>query len=342
MKTVDFLYPSGWAASRNPLAVGLNQQTRDWALEMGLFLPQDSALKVMHDAFDTEEFAAWLYPFTRNVEFLRFVSDFTLWISVLDDELEKTSPPMSAQARAELIHGWKLMIEGQHASGKSRYCAAFRDLTSRVQSFAGEQHGPQLAARFISLLEQMLAVVVGDEPQGSLSWQDRSFYEAVRFMSSQVLWYVLFVEIAEECYLPEAVTADPRVQRLAVATTLIFGLINDVFSVSKEETGRPVLNTVLMHMHHERCSQAEAIAAIAGWHNALVVEHMQVARAAAGSFGAFDRHFERFVRGIQNLNRGLVEWMLCSRRYTLPTSCEVRIVSELGQTHQAGQPLQNS
>jgi hypothetical protein len=330
MKTVDFLYPSSWVASRNPLAVGLNPQTRDWALEMGLLLPQDSALKAMHDAFNTEEFAAWLYPFTRNVDFLRFVSDFTLWNAVLDDELEKTSPPMGAQARAELIHGWKLMIEGQHASGQSRYSAAFRDLTSRVQGFAGEQHGPQFAARFISLLGQMLATVAGDEPQGSLSWQDRSFYEAVRPMASQIPWYVLFVEIAEGCYLPEALTTDPRVQRLAVSAALIFGLMNDVFSVSKEETGRPVLNTVLMHMHRERCSQAEAIAAIAVWHNDLVVEHMQVARAAAGSFGAFDRHFERFVRGLQNFTRGLVEWMLNSRRYTLPTSCEVRIVSELG------------
>jgi hypothetical protein len=140
----------------------------------------------------------------------------------------------------------------------------------------------------------------------------------------------MFVQIADDCYLPEAVAQDERIQRLAILTSLINGLTNDPISVSKQDTGNPLLNAVLMHKHREGCSEAEAIAAVARWHNKCVGEFVQMARKAARSFGAFDHHVERYARGLQNGVRGILEWGLHAKRYILPTSCEVRIVSQLG------------
>ena len=94
------------------------------------------------------------------MEFLRFATDFTLWIVVLDDELEKSPLGMDARARTELLRGFELMTEGNDAPGVSRYAVAYRDIVSRLQSIAGEEHGPRLTARFVSMFKQMLSMVV--------------------------------------------------------------------------------------------------------------------------------------------------------------------------------------
>ena len=330
MKVVDLFYPSDWLASRNPLSMGLNRQTRNWALETGLIGPQDTDLDRMREALDPEAWVGWVYPLTRSVDFIRLMADFTLWIVVLDDELEKSTPGMGSEERAELLRSFETMMEGGDAPRVSRYSMAFHDLVSRLGALAGGEHGPRLRAQFRSMLAQTLWMVVWEEPKASLSWQDRDFYEAVRPKVTQFFWYSLFVQIADNCYLPEAVVQDPRVERLSTLGSLIFGLSNDIFSVSTEDTGQPVLNAVLIHKYRERCDQAEAIAAVARWHNERVAEFVRAARTAAQGAGASGHDVETYARGIQNTLRGSVEWMLRVNRYTMPPSCQLRIVSELG------------
>jgi hypothetical protein len=329
-RTIDFFYPAEWRHPKNPLAVGINQQNRDWALETGLIGPQETEWIGMQEAFDLEAFAACVYPLTRDVDFLRFVSDFTLWISVLDDDLERRSLSMGDQERTELVRECHIMLEGGDAPGQIRYAAAFRDIIARFQRLAGEEHGPGLTPWFISTLKQMVTFLVLEESKASLSWQDNAFYEAVRPLVSQFLYYCMFVQIVDECYLPKAVAQDERIQRLATQASLIFGLMNDALSAVKEDTGQPDLNAVLIHKHREGCSDAEALAAVARWHNERVGKLVQTSREAAQSFGAFNQNVESYARGIQNCLRGIIEWGFHSRRYTLPTSCQIRIVSELG------------
>jgi len=334
-RTIDFIYPAEWPCTKNPLMAGLKEQTQDWAHEIGLILSQDTGLKRMQEALDPAEFVGLAYPLTRNVEFLRFATDFSLCITVLDDELEKSPLEMDSRARTELLRGFKTLMEGGDAPGLRRYAAAYHDIISRLQRLAGEEHGPRLTARFISMFEQMLSMIVWEEPKASLSWQDRDYYEVVRPVVSQLLWYCMFVQIADECYLPETINEDTRVQRLGSLMTLLFSLLNDVMSISKDEAGQPVLNAVLMHMHRKRCSEAEAIAAVARWHNQRIGEFMQTAREAVQRFGVLNDHVERYARGVQNLLQGSIEWMLRVRRYTLPTSCQVRIGSKL-EAHAPG------
>ena len=330
LKFVDLFYPSDWLASRNPASMGLNRQTRNWAFETGLIRPQDTELDRMREALDPEAFVGWVHPLTRCVDFLRLITDFTVWIVVLDDELEKITPGMGSEERAELLRGFETMMEGGDAPRVSRYSMGFHDLVSRLGALVGGEHGPRLTARFVSMFKQMLPMVVLEQPKASLSWQDRDYYETVRPLISQFLWYCMFVQIANECYLPEAIAEDERVQRLGTLASLLFGLMNDVISLSNDDAGGPVLNAVLMHMHREGCNEAEAIAAVARWHNERIGELVQTSREVARSFGAFDTHVERYAHGVQNVLRGSVEWMLRTRRYTLPTSCWVRIVSEFG------------
>jgi hypothetical protein len=331
LKFVDLFYPSDWLASRNPASMGLNRQTRNWAFETGLIRPQDTELDRMREALDPEAFVGWVHPLTRCVDFLRLITDFTVWIVVLDDELEKITPGMGSEERAELLRGFETMMEGGDAPRVSRYSMGFHDLVSRLGALVGGEHGPRLTAQFRSMLAQMLWMVVWEEPKASLSWQDRNFYEAVRPKVTQFFWYFLFVQIADNCYLPEAVVQDPRVERLSTLGSLIFGLINDIVSVSTDDTGQPVMNAVLIHKYRERCDQAEAIAAVARWHNECVAELVRAARTAAEGAGASGHDVETYARGIQNTLRGAVEWMLRVNRYTVPASCQLRIVSKLGE-----------
>jgi len=63
---------------------------------MGLILSQDTELERMREALAPAAFVEVAYPLTRNVEFLRFATDFSLWLTVLDDELEKRSLDMDS------------------------------------------------------------------------------------------------------------------------------------------------------------------------------------------------------------------------------------------------------
>jgi len=68
--------------------MGLNRQTRNWALETGLIRAQDRELDRMREALDSEAFVGWMH-LTRSVDFLRLIAEFTVWIVVLDDELDE-------------------------------------------------------------------------------------------------------------------------------------------------------------------------------------------------------------------------------------------------------------
>jgi len=61
------------------------------------------------------------------------------------------------------------------------------------------------------------------------------------------------------------------------------------------------------HKYRERCDPAEAIAAVARWHNERVAELVRAARTAAQGAGASGHDVETYARGIQNTLRGAVE-----------------------------------
>jgi len=69
------------------------------------------------------------------------------------------------------------MMEGGDAPELRRHAAAYRDIVSRLQRLAGEEYGPRLTARFTSMFEQMMSMVVWEEHKANLSWQDRDYYE---------------------------------------------------------------------------------------------------------------------------------------------------------------------
>ena len=321
-------YPNDWAQARNERAKGLNEETRTWAHRVKLIGTDDVDLARMCQEFDTESYAGWLYPQTSSRALLRIISDFVLWGTVLDDETERSAQNADEAQRQQMFDTYVSIIEGTAKDGENRYVHAFHDMMLRVREIIGISHFTTWSANFYSILKQGFRALIWDEPQAARAWQDLNFYGTVRPLSTNVLWYLPFIEIADDCPLPAQIVNSAAMQDLNKLCSLTFGLFNDILSFSKENTGRPVLNAALMHMHQRGCDERAAFDEITHWHNDSVTlfqsSAAQLRREHAGSGDTVSR----YIRGVEHWMRGIAEWQLRSPRYAKASREAVVLVAD--------------
>jgi len=141
-RVFHFTYPSDWISFKNPRGAGLNEQTKAWAYQTGLIRPEDVAIERMRARFDVEAYVSQVFPLTRDVDVLRIISDFVLWSTALDDELDEVWPRSDAISRDELCATLMAILEGNDPPEQSRFIVPFRDMVSRIERIVRELRSP--------------------------------------------------------------------------------------------------------------------------------------------------------------------------------------------------------
>lgn len=313
-----FRYPSSWVVPRNPLSHGMTEISLAWGDSVGLREAQPTGLHAMGRGLNMGAYAGWIHPRTDSARLLQLSSDFALWITVLDDALERLGPTLTARERRELADASADFFDRPQDCTHpllSAYASGYLDLQVRALEMVPQPHRALWQARMHYELAACNRVSLTEEPLCSERWMDIGFYEQIRPFTPGVLPFMPLAEIADGCFLAPAVWEDPRLKELEETACVVFGMFNDVASLEKDETGGPVPNVVLMHQQQFSNTVGESVSAIAHRHNVLVGQMERCADALRRSHQ--DKHPETrsYVASVQHLTAGIANWHLHAPRY---------------------------
>nr|BAP82230.1 terpene synthase [Streptomyces sp. ND90] len=312
-----FRYPDSWGAPRNPLSHALTDVSLQWGEYVGLPDAPVHGLHAMGRGLNMGAYAGWIHPLTEKVQLLQLSSDFALWITVLDDALERLGPTLEVKERLELADACAEFFEGPPGSVHpvlTDYVTGYRDLKARARDMMPSSRRGLWQDRLHYELKACNRVSLTEEPLAAEEWRGLDFYAKIRPFTPGVLPFMPLLEIADDCFIPQEVWEDPRLRKLEENACLVFGMFNDVASLEKDDTGGPAPNVVLMHQHETACALPDSIEAIAQWHNTLVGETEQCAAELLANHREKPA-VERYIRSVQHLVAGIANWHLHAPRY---------------------------
>ncbi|QCX74752.1 Pentalenene synthase [Streptomyces sp. YIM 121038] len=312
-----FRYPPSWGAPRNHLSHALTDVSLRWGDRVGLPDAPPHGLHAMGRGLNMGAYAGWIHPLTSNIQLLQLSSDFALWITVLDDALERLGPTLKEKERVELADACAEFFEGPTGSVHpvlAGYVTGYQDVKARARDLMPSSRHDLWQDRLHYELKACNRVSLTEEPLAAEQWMGLDFYAKIRPFTPGVLPFMPLLEIADDCFIPQTAWEDPRLRKLEENACLLFGMFNDVASLEKDDNGGPAPNVVLMHQHENACTLSDSIEAIAQWHNTLVRETQQcTAELLAGHRGR--PAVERYVHSVQHLVAGIANWHLHAPRY---------------------------
>lgn len=309
-----FSLPADWPSGRNSLAEGMSAQTHAWLAQVGLTTDPNGRRARAARKFDPGSYAALVHPMTTRIEVLQATSDYSIYETLIDDEMEVVAPAMTPIQRLALADSITAMLRGEDVSESpvSHFAAGWADIGGRLLAL-GKPYGDAWASRFLGTMERTFRTVVCDGPLAFEQWLDEETYTQVRPWDSNLLMYLPLAEVADDAPCPPRVAADPRHVEIVPLCGLIFALMNDSRSAFKEDTGSPTMNSVLIRRHHTGSTIAESVAYVSAWHGRCVARFETLATELNRDYG---EPAARYLAGMRGVLTGITEWTHTAPRYT--------------------------
>lgn len=306
--------------------------TLRWSVERGVVRPASPTQRSL--ARMRSDLATVLaYPTAREGA-AQLISDFIGWYLLLDDALESSGGPGDAMLAAmpsvferylEALAGARAPDSpaASHASGELLQGAL--DLGARLRLLGG----PAWQARFLGSMRTYFFQGVLPEmthyARGTLP--SLTEYTDLRVDSSGAYPIFDLIEVASGRELPEEIAAHPLIRELRRAAALTISWANDVLSFHKEtqpnRTG--ALNLPYLLMADGELSEQQAFIVTVGIHNGEMKRYLRLQQAVRED-AVLDRAIVRaWLRDLDVVMRGLLEWQLLAARYTESRGLAVRV-----------------
>ncbi|AUY48022.1 cytochrome P450 [Streptomyces sp. CB01881] len=308
--------PPAHPAPRPPATAGhrlpgelLTATTRhaDWALHHGLLCPAELP---RYQAYALPGLIGHAYPRARGAE-LDLLVDVLGWFTILDDRFDGPPGHRPAQARA-VVHPLLAVLTGDvpaPAAGDSPLLHSWRELWQRQCDAMSPAWRERSAAEWRSCLETFLT-----ESAHRAGRTSPGLPETLRLRRHASCLYP-FMNILERVHgadAPARLHADPTLHRLRAHTADAATLINDLYSLEREERqAAAAFNTVLTLQRVRGCTRTQAAAAV----------RARVARLREESDTLRRRLLLRhpaghwYLNGTRELVDGVQAWTSTSRRY---------------------------
>ncbi|MBP0449376.1 cytochrome P450 [Kitasatospora sp. RG8] len=279
----------------------------DWALRHGLLRPAELP---RYQAYALPGLIGHAYPRARGAE-LDLLVDVLGWFTILDDRFDGPPGHRPAQARA-VVHPLLAVLTGDvpaPAAGDSPLLHSWRELWERQCDAMSPVWRGRSAAEWRSCLETFLT-----ESAHRAGRTSPGLTETLRLRRHASCLYP-FMNILERVHgadAPARLYADPALHRLRAHTADAATLINDLYSLEREERqAAAAFNTVLTLQRVRGCTRTQA---------AAEVRH-RVARLREESDTLRRRLLLRhpaghwYLNGTRELVDGVQAWTSTSRRY---------------------------
>jgi hypothetical protein len=256
---------------------------------------------------------AYAYPYA-SFERLMAASLVLQWFFVVDDEIECLPPgcPDLPAARRAAERHCEVLSSGRLPARPMAIDRLSVHLRQTLAALCPEGWMPRFLRNVESYLFRGALASVEYYALGRVPSLDD--YLKLRFFDGAMLAVQDTIELAADLHLPAAVLEEPQVWAVRESSGLHAGLLNDVFSSSKELDTDP-FNLIRVYRVHEGLSESVALL------KAVERVNQEAARFRAleqslPSFGPeTDRELARYVDGIKIWLRGHIDYSLKSGRY---------------------------
>ncbi|MEE1788382.1 cytochrome P450 [Streptomyces sp. SP17BM10] len=279
----------------------------DWAVDRGLLTPAELP---RYQAYALPELIGHAYPRTRGAD-LDLLIDVLGWFTILDDRFDGAPGRRPAGARA-IVDPLIAVLDGAApAAGDDLLTAAWRELWHRQS----ESASPAWRARAAREWRACLATFPAEAEHRAHGTVPRlGLAETMRLRRHGSCLYP-FMNILERVHgadAPAALHAEPALHRLRAHTADAATLINDLYSLRREERqGAAAFNTVLTLQRLRGCTRMRAVGAVRARVAQLRNESALLRREL------LRRHPESdwYLDGTRELVDGAQAWTSTSRRY---------------------------
>ncbi|MEV7027361.1 terpene synthase family protein, partial [Kitasatospora sp. NPDC093558] len=283
-----------------------------WAVDRGLLTRAELP---RYQAYALPELIGHAYPRTRGAD-LDLLIDVLGWFTILDDRFDGSPGRRPVEARAVVDPLIAVLDDPAPAepalfSGDDLLTAAWRELWHRQTETAS----PAWRARAAHEWRACLATFPAEAQHRAHGTVPRlGLAETMRLRRHGSCLYP-FMNILERVHgtdAPAALHADPALHRLRAHTADAATLINDLYSLQREERqGAAAFNTVLTLQRLRACTRTRAVGAVRAR-----VAHLRN-ESALLRHELLRRHPEAdwYLDGTRELVDGAQAWTSTSRRY---------------------------
>ncbi|MBD0674739.1 terpene synthase family protein, partial [Streptomyces sp. CBMA156] len=285
----------------------------DWAVRRGLLTPSELP---RYRAYALHELIGHAFPRVRGAE-LDLLVDVLGWFTILDDRFDGSPGRHPAEAHA-LVDPLIAVLDGARGGSPSdgRLLDSWRELWHRQTASMSPEWRARAAREWRACLATFPAEA-DHRARGTVPALGLDLTDTMRLRRHGSCLYP-FMNIMERVHgadAPAALHAEPALHRLRANTADAATLINDLYSLEREERQTTAaFNTVLTLQRTHGCTRGRAVHAV----------RVQVARLRQESeelrLELLRRHpaGRWYLEGTRQLVAGVQAWTSTSDRYLVP------------------------
>ncbi len=284
-----------------------HQRSVAWAERFRL-APNEAARRLI-DKIHVDDLSAAIYV-DASPQILDLCTDLLLWFFVSDDQYDERAIGASP-LKMEIVFGnfLRILRTGNEREAISPLGQALLDVRTRLVA-AGS---PSWYARFVSNMELYFEGCLLESRNRAVK-RTPEFEEYRTLRRASVGTYPCFdlIEIAGATELPSAVLDNPALPLLRDLASDIIAWVNDIVSYQKESAFSDPHNIVTVLREECGISVSEAVDKVIEFHN----EEMQTFHhLAEGVLTSGGEPAQRYVAGLAQWMRGVLDWSFQSERY---------------------------
>jgi hypothetical protein len=291
--------------AKNPEAAVAQQQSLDWALELGLVEPGPS-LKRLERA-RLAELEANAFP-AAPLELLTLATEWVTLFCALDDFVETSG--LGVLGLSGYLSSALVAFRGSTHGHVEPLLQAFQDVGSRMRRLVGDA----VAREFAVELDGIFSAFVWEEiNRQNAAHPDFAAYRIMRVTTVGVRPHFLLSQTIGPSARPSNRDAE-ALQELERITCRAVGWANDIFTYEKELSAGEVHNIVSVLMRTERLPLREALERARALHDEEVCSFLRLQARLAGS-ARDDGVTEYRVAHLRHWIGGHLQWARQNGRY---------------------------
>lgn len=299
----------------SPYTEQLREHADAWAAASGM-LDLTGPAKWANGRF--ERLVARMYP-QAPLPRLRLICDGVLWLFLYDDFLGPDQGSDEQKRALECAGLTARILAGTEGTRPDPPTGALWDLRRALPEVCPAGWWPRWAADVQDFADSLHDEAVS-RAKGVPG--DVEAYLSLRRRTSGWAMLTDFVELAAGRVLPPPALASPACSALRWAAGDVACAINDLLSLRKELAAGEFHNLVLVLARARGCDTAQAVQAAESWIAVRLADYRRARGefladcARAGLTAAREPAPAAFVRGLESLMRGSLDWSLESARYS--------------------------
>ncbi|GHF72821.1 hypothetical protein GCM10018790_58390 [Kitasatospora xanthocidica] len=283
----------------------------DWVLRHGLLTPAELP---GYQAYALHELIGHSFPRARGAE-LDLLVDVLGWFTILDDRFDGTPGGRPAEAHA-LVDPLIAVLDDDGTGPGGPLVDSWRELWSRQSASMSPEWRARAAREWRACLATFPAEA-DHRARGTVPAHGLGLPDTMRLRRHGSCLYP-FMNILERVHgadAPAALHAEPALHRLRANTADAATLINDLYSLEREERqSAAAFNTVLTLQRARGCTRSRAVRAVRDRVARLRRENEELRRELRHRHPAG----RWYLDGTRELVAGVQAWTSTSDRYLVP------------------------